>query len=149
VNSNNSIHQDGSVVNTSDEKSSDNEQYDLDPEAVKREVEREVERLTPKTDEKGREVDDDFFRAAIERAVREQNLSAEERRQLAQERNKEAVESRKTKFEKLLGRAYSIQRKIEKLEKTAGQDVDAAELKKLKKQYRDVLGEMAKTKYTV
>lgn len=112
-------------------------------------MEREVERLTPKTNEKGREVDDDFFRAAIERAVREQNLSAEERRQLAQERNKEAVESRKTKFEKLLGRAYSIQRKIEKIEKTAGQDVDATELKKLKKQYRDILGEMAKTKYTV
>jgi hypothetical protein len=126
-------------VNTSDKKSSDKEQYDLDPETV----EREVERLTPKTDVKGQEVSDEYFEAAVARAREEANLSAEERRQIAQQRSEAAIESRKTKFEKLLGKAYSIQRKIEKLEKTAGQDVDAAELKKLKRQYRDVLGEMA------
>ena len=41
-----SIHQNKPVVNTSDEKSSNNEQYDLDPEAV----EKEAKRLTPKTE---------------------------------------------------------------------------------------------------
>ena len=139
VASNNSIHQNEPIVNTSDKKSSDKEQYDLDPEAV----EREAKRLTPKTDVKGQEMSDKFFEAAVARAYEEANLSAEEKRQLAQERNKEAVEKRKTKFDKLLGKAYSIQKKVDKIEKTVGQDVDEAELKKLKKQYRDVLGEMA------
>ncbi len=72
-------------VNTSDKKSSDNEQYDLDPEAV----EREAKRLTPKTDVKGREVDDEYYEAAVD------------------------------------------------------QNVDSAEIKKMKKQYRDILGKMA------
>ena len=54
-------------------------------------MEREAKRLTPKTDVKGQEVSDEFFEVAVERAIRELNLSAEERRQLAQERNREVV----------------------------------------------------------
>ena len=44
--SNKSIQQNAPVVNTSDKKSSNNEQYDLDPQAV----EREAKKLTPKTE---------------------------------------------------------------------------------------------------
>ena len=35
---------------------------------------------------------DEFFEAAVERAIRELNLSTEEKRQLVQEHNREVVE---------------------------------------------------------
>ena len=55
----------------------------------------------------------------------------------AEKRAERMIETRKEKFGKLLRQAATVQRKIEKLNKTADQKSNAAHVKKLKKEYRE------------
>ena len=91
-------------------------------------------------DEDG-EVKNDYFEAAVKKALEEQRersaIVSEERKA----RNKAAVESRKTKFEKVLADLVKLQRKIEKLKKSADEG-DKLKLKEAQKTYNELLGDL-------
>lgn len=81
------------------------------------------------------EVKDKYFAAAVARAQQGKAPDPEP----AEKRAERMIETRKEKFSKLLRQAATIQRKIEKLNKTADKKSNAAHVKKLKQEYREIM----------
>ncbi len=123
---NNSIPQNSDLSTPSEKK------YDLaDDDAA----EEKTEKKADETLNENGEVLDEFFAAAVARAQEGGEVSAESRA----ERAERMIETRKTKFNKLLRQAATIQRKLEKLKKAADKSANAAEVKKLNKEYREIM----------
>jgi hypothetical protein len=83
------------------------------------------------------EVKDEFFEAAVLRSLGDRQSdtdTAESRREKAER----MIESRKTKFNKLIANAEKIKRKLESF----GKDADPELIKKTKKQYSEILFEL-------
>ncbi len=133
--SKNSIHQNEPVVNTSEEKNID--KADLaDTKADLSDKPKKADKVSELLNEQG-EVKDEFFEAAVIRSLgnwQDTTDTAESRKEQAEK----MIETRKTKFNKLIANAEKIKRKLEGF----GKDADPELIKKTKKQYSEILIEL-------
>lgn len=120
-----SIHQNEPVVNTFEEKKSEERRYDL---------------ADSELDADGA-VRDEYFEAAVKRAMEGQQKQANIIREERAARNNEAVEKRKKKFDKVLADLVKVQKQIEKLKKSADEGVKS-KIKTLQKKYNELLGDL-------